>query len=173
MRPFCVASICLLTWVVVALSGCGNNSSDNSQPLVITEPPPSVGDSEDVHITADDVERPADFDAGVQRIIAYRDTIRDQIAVGHPGDAHRPLDEATFVLDWMPELARDSGVPKDHWEAANLSTQGIRSLFDQIHAQIDNNEEPDFESVAAGIQEAIDALSSISDGTPDVVGSDP
>jgi hypothetical protein len=156
------AAYMLVPLVAFAIFGCGDSASDEAaQPLATTERSPEHHAADEVHITADDVVRPPDYAAGVERIIDYRDTIRDEIAGGRPSKAHRPLDEATFVLEWMPELARDSGVAKEHWEPVNLSAQEIRTLLDQIHEQIDNGEQPDFDSIAVGIQQAIDTLSAV------------
>jgi len=99
--------------------------------------------------------------------VSYRDAIRDEIAGGRPDNAHQPLDEMNFVVEWLPEIAQQSKVPKENWEDLNTAAQRIRTLLDKVHQQIDNGEEPDFDAVADGIQEAIDTLSDIRGGKPE------
>ncbi len=146
---------------VAVLIGCGKTSPPESNQQPDANHAAAANDPDDVHITADDVKRPANYAAAVARITSYRDTIRDQIAAGRPGKAHRPLDEMNFIVEWLPEIAQQSNVPKENWEALNTAAQTIRTLLDKVHENIDNGDEPDFNAVADGIQESIDTLESI------------
>ncbi len=152
----------------VLLTGCNKTNGKPEQ-----QSPSAVGldesdaKSEDVHITADDVQRPSDYREAVARIRTYRDLIRDEIAANRPKKAHRPLDELAFVLEWLPELARDSGIPKDKWESINVTAQQIGDRFNTLHEQIDAGQKPDFEAVADEIQQGIETLAGIAKAEAD------
>jgi hypothetical protein len=121
----------------------------------------AVHDPDDVPITEADVEKPADYESAASRIESYRDTIRDEIAAGRPSKSHRALDEADIVLNWLPEIARDSGVPKDQWEAVNTTAQTVRELLNRVHANIDAGQEPDYAAVSEDLDQAIAELKAI------------
>jgi len=123
-------------------------------------------DPHDIPITEDDVERPADFKGAVARIKKYRDDIEINAGGDTPGLAHRPLDELNFVLQWLPGIARDSSVPKEHWEALNTTANDLRDLFETVHQNIDNKVDPDFGSVEKQIDEGIGRLQAIVDTEP-------
>ncbi len=123
-------------------------------------------EEEDVPITEADVELPANFAAAVERIDGYRRSIREAIANGHPGRAHRPLDELEIVLDKLPEIARDSGVPKRRWEQVVESAQEISDRFNELHAAIDEHRTVDYASVAEPIETAIRKLADVQHNAP-------
>jgi hypothetical protein len=153
------------------LIGCGSPSPE-SAPLtsppsgaptaeapVATSPAP---DPDDVPIKENDVARPKDYAEAVSRIEGYRDQIRDEIAAGRPTKAHRGLDELDIVLEWLPAIARDSGVPKEQWEKINLTAKEIQGLFNQVHSRIDAKQEPDYAAVSSAIDAAIGELKTLS-----------
>lgn len=155
-----ILSLTGLAW----LSGCGGDTA----PLPSPEPTTATAgaekaahDSDDVPITAADVERPVNYDDAIARIKSYRDSIRGDIAADRPTKAHRALDELDIVLDWLPEIARDSGIPKDRWETVNTAGQALREQFNRVHAQIDAGEDPDYEAIAAGVDAAITRLEAV------------
>lgn len=127
-------------------------------------------DPHDIPINEDDVERPADFKDAVTRIKKYRDAIKADAAGDAPGLAHRPLDELDFVLGWLTGIARDSSVPKEHWEAINVAANELRTSFEKIHQNIDNKQDPDFASVAGEIDEQIARLNEIAQTQPATTG---
>lgn len=146
------------------LVGCGGSSPEATAPPAGPTPASSVeseADPDDVPITEADVARPGDYPEALTRIEGYRDTIRDEIAAGRPTKAHRALDELDIVLNWLPEIARDGGVPKAHWETVNTTAQAIRELFNQVHSRIDAGQDPDYGSVSASIDRAIGSLKDI------------
>lgn len=159
-RVFALFALGFLLGVV--LLGCGETAppSDAQQPAN-----DATAESDEVHIHSDDIERPVDYASALQRIKSYRDTIRDEIAAGRTGKAHRPLDEAMFVLEWLPEITQESNIPKDKWESVNMSAQKIRSLLDQVHERIDKKQNPDFDSVSEDIGRAIESLESVQQST--------
>lgn len=113
---------------------------------------------DDVHISAADVKRPKDYADAVARIKSYRDSIRDEIAAGRPTKAHRPMDELTFVLKWLPEIASDSNIPKqDHAKIKNAAV-ALRDSFEKVHANIDAGKDADYKSIAADVEREIKVL---------------
>lgn len=154
--------------LALLLGGCGG---PEPEPGPVAEPPatgarPQAGsgaaqDPDDVPITQADVARPEDYPEAVTRIRGYRDSIRDAIAAGTPTKAHRALDELDIVLDWLPAIARDGGVPKASWEAVNTDAQRLRELFNKVHAQIDAGQPPDFDAIAGDVEQVLGRLASI------------
>ena len=85
----------------------------------------------------------------------------------NPFNAHQALDKADLVLQWLPQIARDSGVAKENWEAVNTSANELRTLFEQVHLNIDNKQDPDFASVADTIAQKLSELEAIPGTSPD------
>jgi hypothetical protein len=141
--------ICLLSLAAFAL-GCGK-----------TEMPKTAPDPHDVPITEADVKLPASYADAVPRIKEYRDAIRSAIEAGTPGKAHRSLDELDIVLNKLPSIAKDSGVPKEQWETINTTARELRDSFNQLHAAIDEKREPDYKAVAEPIDQAIAKLEQV------------
>ncbi|MBX9789055.1 MAG: hypothetical protein K2Y37_09090 [Pirellulales bacterium] len=140
-----------------ALVGCGGQAGT---PQAGTSADATIPDPHDVPITEADVQMPTNFADAIPRIWAYRDTIRAEAQGTTPGKAHRALDELDIVLGKLPAIARDSGVPKEHWEAINTTARELRDLFNQVHAAIDDGRTPDYAAVAEPIEQAIDRLAS-------------
>lgn len=147
------------------LGGCGDSQPPASQPAAgvptteaARKPAP---DPDDKPITEADVARPKDFPDAVVRLKGYRDSIRSDIASGRPTKAHRALDEQDIVLNWLPAIARDSGVPKDRWEEVNTTAQRLQELFNKVHGQIDARQNPDFAAIAADVDKALERLGAV------------
>lgn len=127
-----------------------------------TSKEPAAADPHDHPITEADVDMPADYPEAVARIKTYRDAIRDGANSAEPGVAHRPLDEADIVLSKLPSIARDSGVPQEHWEAINVSARDLRNRFNEVHMAIDEKRKPDYAAVSDAVEAAISRLESVS-----------
>jgi hypothetical protein len=143
---------CLLA--IVLATGCG----ETEPPLA---PAAQEADPHDVPITEADVKLPANYAEALPRIKAYRDTIRQEIEAGTPSHAHRALDELDIVLTKLPSIAKDSGIPNDHWESINTAAQDLRNAFDQLHSAIDAKRTPDYQAVAEPIDQAIAKLEQV------------
>lgn len=146
----------------LCLAGCGR--SDNGSKQAAPEgdaASSSAHDPDDVPITEADVKMPANYSEAIERVKSYRDTIRDAVVAGTPTKAHRALDELDIVLNKLPTIAKDSGVPKDQWETVNTSAQELRNLFNQVHSAIDEKREPDYKAVEEQIDQAIARLEAI------------
>lgn len=137
---------------MAAAMGC---EIDDPQPE-----PVELFDPDDVPITAADVDLPKTYTEAVVRVRAYRDRIRDAVAAGTPSKAHRPLDELEIVLYRMPQLARDSGVPKRQWETVVVASEDISELFNKLHSAIDDHRKPDYAGIGADLEDAINRLRS-------------
>lgn len=144
--------ICLLSLVAFTV-GCGKTEMAN-----VAAP---TTENDDVAITEADVKLPATYSAAIPQIKGYRDTIRTAIEAGTPSKAHRSLDELDIVLNKLPSIAKDSGVPKEQWETINLTGRELRDLFNQLHSAIDAKREPDYKAVAEPIDQTIAKLEQV------------
>jgi hypothetical protein len=146
---------CLCLIALLFVLGCGKTEAPQAPPAAPT------ADPHDVPITEADVKLPATYADALPQIKEYRDTIRKEIEAGTPAHAHRALDELDIVLNKLPAIAKDSGVPQEQWEAVNTAAQDLRNLFNQLHAAIDEKREPDYPAVAKPIDEAIEKLEGV------------
>jgi hypothetical protein len=122
-------------------------------------------DPHDVPLTEDEIaqlkEETAQYEAAIERIQQYQETIERETTAGEPAHAHRALDNLDVVLERLPEAASNSGVPRDRWQEVNETAQKLRDLFNQVHANIDAGEDPDYASVAEEIDQGIQTLAAI------------
>jgi hypothetical protein len=147
------------------LGGCGDSAPDR-----VPAPPTTTGggapagaaktsaDPDDQPITEADVARPKGYADAVARLKGYNESIRGDVAAGRPTKAHRALDELDIVLNWLPGIARDSGVPKEHWEEVNTNAQRLQELFNKVHGQIDAKQKPDYNAIAADVDKVFERL---------------
>lgn len=114
-------------------------------------------------------DQTAKFTDAVATIARFRDEIEQETAAGIPANpfqAHQALDKADLVLQWLPEIARQSDVPKAHWEAITTAANELRTLFDHVHLNIDNRQNPDFPAVADEIDQKLAELTAIAAAQP-------
>lgn len=162
----CLAVACL-GFVV----GCGQSQPvDNSAAKSPSNRSPAE-DADDPHnipLTDAEIEQlredTGSWTAAVEHIQKYRDTIKTEAMGDTPAKAHRSLDLLDYVLQWMPEIAQNNNVPKNNWQTIGESSQKLRDLFNQVHANIDAGQAPDYESVDADIEAAVEALAAIKPG---------
>ncbi len=120
-------------------------------------------------------EQTAQFADAVAKIKELRNTVQQETAAGipvNPYEAHQALDKVDLVLQWLPEIARNSGVPKVHWEAVNTSANELRTLFERVHQNIDNKQNPDFAAVAGQIDQEIASLEQVLAAQPADAGGE-
>lgn len=115
-------------------------------------------DPGDVPVDETDVQRPADYPAAVRRIETFRDAIQAAVESGDLEQAHHPLDEADFVLRWLPDIARDSGVPRRHWEQIVVASEDLNEVWGEIHSAIDAHLTPDYAVRQTAIDDALGRL---------------
>ena len=173
---FCVLSIVAIGF----LAGCGPTSQEpaggGTTPVAEAE---DDYDPHDAPITEEQkVElrgKAAEFSNAIAMIKQLGNEVEQETAAGipeNPFKAHQALDKADLVLQWLPEIARDSGVAKEHWEAVNTSANVLRTLFEQVHQNIDNKQDPDFAAVAGEIDQKVAALENISAAPPSDAGAE-
>jgi hypothetical protein len=167
-----------LTFVLtVATIGCavmsGCSQSNQGQPSTESETPAADAghdeyDPHDVPLTEEQKDelraQTAQFPDAVQKIQELRDEIEAETKDGipeNPYKAHQALDKADLLLQWFPEIARDSGVPKEDWEEVNTIANDLRTLFEQVHQNIDNKKNPNFSSVADEVDQKTARLKEI------------
>ena len=101
----------------------------------------------------------------VAKVKEFRNAVEEETKNGipeNPYKAHQGLDRVDLVLQWLPEIARESDVPKEHWETINTTANELRELFEKVHLNIDNKQEPDFAGVAAEVDLKIAELEALS-----------
>lgn len=158
--------VVLLSAAVLSLGlmiGCGQqgqtgDSQDAAQPDSGQQA--EAVDPHDVPITEEQKqqlrEETAKFGDAVGKVKELRDAVERETQDGipeNPFEAHQALDKADIVVQWLPEIARDSGVAKEHWETVNTAANELREAFDKVHLNIDNKVDPDF----ASVQQQMDA----------------
>jgi hypothetical protein len=143
-------------------TGCGPVAPAASE--VVSQPATEAGE-EDVPITEADVKMPTSYAEAVERIDGYCETVRKAIEDDHPHRAHRALDEMDIVLNRLPEIARDGGIPKRHWEQVVVAGEEIRDLLNEIHAAIDENRAADYTAVGDRVNAALTSLAEVAQKT--------
>jgi len=150
------------------LAGCGQAEPDaaaNGNQAAGEAQAAEAQDLHDVPLTEEEkTQLRADNESyadAVAHIQSYRDTIATETAGGNPAEAHRALDNLDLVLEWLPEIAQNSGVAKTSWEEVNTTAQQLRDLFNAVHANIDDGKDPDYGSVTADIDKGVESLTAI------------
>ncbi|OHB84239.1 MAG: hypothetical protein A2V98_19750 [Planctomycetes bacterium RBG_16_64_12] len=116
----------------------------------------------------------AKFAGAVATIKQFCNEVEQETAAGIPANpykAHQALDKADLVLQWLPEIARNSGVAKEHWETVNTSANELRTLFERVHQNIDNKQDPNFAAVADPIDQKVAVLEKIAAAQPSDAGA--
>jgi hypothetical protein len=109
-------------------------------------------------------EETAKFADAVAKVKELRDAVKRETLSGipeNPFEAHQALDKADIVVQWLPGIARDSGVAKEHWETVNTAATELRESFDTVHLNIDNKVDPGFASVEQQMDARIVELEAI------------
>jgi hypothetical protein len=167
--------VVLLGVTVVSLGfviGCGQQnqagSDQNAVQLANDGDQADEVDPHDVPLTEEQKlrlrEETAKFADAVARIKKFRDTVQKETKGGlpeNPFEAHQALDRADLVVQWLPEIARDSDVAKEHWETVTTAANELREAFDKVHQNIDNKTDPDYGSVEQQMDAKIAALEAI------------
>jgi hypothetical protein len=162
----------MLMMTVCFTTGCGQNTPKEGAKANDGGKTAEAGKKEynphDVPITEEQKaqlkEDAATMKGAVAKIKDFRNATEAETKDGipeNPYKAHQALDQADLVLQWLPQIARDSGVAKEHWEEINTTANDLRTLFEKVHQNIDNQKLPDFASVAAAIDRKIARLEEI------------
>lgn len=127
-----------------------------------------VVDPHDVPITEEQKQQlrqqTAEFANAVVVVKQLRDITEHETRDGlpeNPFEVHQALDKADLITQWLPEIARDSNIPKQHWETVTTAANELRELFDGVHLNIDGRKDPDFASVQPQMDARIAELQAI------------
>lgn len=171
LRLLCALCLCSFAW------GCGSPESPSSdgaqQPAPQQASDAAHADPHDVPLTDEEIAtlqtETAQWSTAISRLEEYRDTIRTETTSGAPAKAHRALDLADYVLQWLPEIAQQSDLPREDWRTVGENAQAIRDAFNSIHENIDAGEDPNYEQYAEQIDASLNALKAVS---PDGAGGE-
>ncbi|MEN0112041.1 MAG: hypothetical protein AAF805_15075 [Planctomycetota bacterium] len=108
-------------------------------------------------------DRPASLHAAVAQLTAMRDDIRDAIVDGEPDDAHGPLHEIGALLEAIPDIAAETDLPKEEWDAVNVAHEELFDAFgviDKAFHTKDGDKKAAYDEVAERLDEAIEAIRS-------------
>lgn len=181
-RMFPLSRILGLGLSVAVLAGCAQEEGPQTGPAGANQSASPAGDSgdynpHDVPITEEQKEQlrqeTAQFAQAVAKIKQFRNETEQETKGGipeNPYKAHQALDQADLVLTWLPEIAGNSSIPKDRWEEATTTANDLRGLFEKVHQNIDNKQDPDFAAVAADIDQKIAVLEEIAQAQPAAAG---
>jgi len=143
----------------------GTEAAAETPATASTETTAEAVDPHDIPLTEGEIaklkEETTTYAAAMEHIKTYRDTIRDETAKGEPEKAHRSLDNVDYVLQWLPEIAQNSNVPKEQWQIVGENAQKLRDSFNQVHGNIDAAKPPEYEKVAADVDAAMTALEGV------------
>lgn len=145
----------LWSCLAAAASGCRGASTAET-------PPDTSAAEEEAPFDPSAVKMPADYQEALVRIGSYHDQIRDAIASNDLEKAHHPLDEADLVLNRLPEIARESGVPRRDWEQVVTAAEDLNERFGELHAAIDAGQAPDYAALKQPIDDALARLGKVS-----------
>lgn len=168
---------------LLVLAGCAQDEGPQTGPAGANQSASPAGETDgynphDVPITEEQKEQlrqeTAQFAQAVAKIKQLRKETEQETKGGIPEDpykAHQALDQADLVLTWLPEIAGTSNVPKDRWEEVTTTANDLRGLFEKVHQNIDNKQDPDFAAVAADIDQKIAVLEGITQAQPAAAGA--
>jgi hypothetical protein len=169
------ASVVLMSAAVFSLGlmiGCGPQDETSGDQQATGsgggDPDGEAVDPHDVPITDEQKqklrEETATLADAVAKVKELRDAVKRETQGGipeNPFEAHQALDKADIVTQWLPKIAQDSGVAKEHWETITPAANELRELFDTVHLNIDNKVDPDFASVEQQMDARIAELEAI------------
>lgn len=107
--------------------------------------------------------RPESLHAAVVELTEMRDAIRDAILDGEPNDAHDPLHEVGDLLEAIPDIAAETDLPKEEWDAVNTANEELFAAFGTIDKSFhvkDGDKQATYEEVAEKLDGAIEAIRS-------------
>jgi len=103
----------------------------------------------------------AKYADAVAKVKEFRNAAEEETKHGipqNPYKAHQALDKVDLLLQWLPGIARSSGIPAEKLETVTTTANQLRTLFEGVHQNIDNKKDPNFAGVAAEIDKQIAAL---------------
>lgn len=144
-----VATIAL----AVAASGCGPAESAGDA---------DSGDHGHDH-DHDHGDRPESLQAAVDKLTSIRDTVRTAMLEGDANAAHGPLHEVGELLDALPDVAAETDLAEEDWNAVQAATDELRIAFaaiDKAFHTKDADKKAAYEQVADELDDAIEDIRS-------------
>lgn len=103
-------------------------------------------------------DRPESLDAAVAQLKSMHATIKTAILEGDPHDAHDPLHEIGELLEAIPNLAAETDLAQEDWDAVKAANEKLFDAFGAIDKAFhtkDGDKKAAFEQVSADLDEAI------------------
>ncbi len=94
----------------------------------------------------------------VEKVVAARDTIRDNLAAGEKDKADAALHELGHVLERIPALIKESTLSDEEKEAAKKDIDELFEQFDKLDEQIHGDLEITYDAFAEKIDAAVSRL---------------
>lgn len=92
------------------------------------------------HEHADD-HRPASYAAAVREIRELGASVAKAFSAGTPDDAHDALHDLGQLLKALPDVAGDTDLPKDDWQAVKDAGQRLFDAYDKLDQLMHGNKE--------------------------------
>ncbi|MEM9352310.1 MAG: hypothetical protein AAGA92_04800 [Planctomycetota bacterium] len=145
---FTATSVCL-----ASLAGCGTSGESDSEHSHGHEHDHDHGHS----------HRPESLHEAVAELESLSEAIRTAIVDGDPKDAHDPLHEIGYLLEAIPDVAAETDLPEEEWNAVKAASEQLFDAFAEIdktyHVE-DGDKQAVYEDVSAGVDEAIEEIRS-------------
>jgi len=165
-----ILQVCAVVSIGLSV-GCGQSqpaSTGTAAPKQASKPPAEHADPHDIPLTEAEIDKlrqdTATWAVAIEHIQKYRNTIKTETTGGTPAKAHRSLDLLDYVLQWLPEIAQSSNLPKESWQSIGENAQKLRDAFNSVHTNIDEGKPPGYESVATEIDAMVETLAAIKAG---------
>lgn len=137
---------------VAPLVGCGGTTQSTSA---------ETHDHDHDHHDHDHGHRPASLHEAVHELTEIRDAVRAAILEGDPDDAHDPLHEVGELLEVLPDVAADTDLPKEEWDAVKAANERLFDAFGKVDKAFhtkDGDKKAAYEEVATDLDEAIEEI---------------
>ena len=106
---------------------------------------------------------PESLHAAVAELTSIREAVRAAILEGDPDDAHDPLHEVGELLEALPDIAAETDLPKEEWDAVKAANERLFDAFgaiDKAYHTKDGDKKAAYENVAGELEEAIEEIRS-------------
>lgn len=107
--------------------------------------------------------RPDSLHEAVEQLAGIEIAISEAITSGDVDAAHGPLHEVGELLQAIPEVAAETDLPKEEWEAVKAATDrlfGAYAVIDKAFHVKDGDKQAAYEQVASELTEALEEIRS-------------
>ena len=109
----------------------------------------------------DHSDRPKTLQAAIEELKGMRDAIRTAMEEDDPDSAHDPLHEVGQLLKAIPDLAADTDLPEDEWDAIKAEADRLFDAFGDIDSAFhkkDGDRRAAYDAAESTVDEAVAAL---------------